>query len=491
MDSRRRLSGAREPRYENVVLKRIQPRALRNDPIKPESRFPVKKDSLFENYLNRYAAGLPWRLQAADSRACEQIVVIPAYAERDSLFCTLASVAANPEAMLEKTMVLCVVNNKAASPAEDKENNAQTLAMLNALVRRQSFDIPKADGKLREAWQAVAASPLRLGFIDATSPGLEIPDRAGGVGMARKIGMDAALRLLATSEQKPRLILSLDADTLVRPDYLSGVRSAFASGRAQAGILDYEHQMPPDLAGQTAICRYEIFLRYWVLGLQFACSPYAFHSIGSTMATTDEGYLSVRGMNRREAGEDFYFLNKLAKAGPLRRIRETRVYPSGRASARVPFGTGAAVAKMVSGARSDFLLYDPRIFVVLRSWIALMKESFEDTADEILGKAKEIHPGLSEFLAARGFLTIQPRIRANVKDRRTYERQMHGWFDGFETLKLINGLTRDFYPKILLPAAVTQILEMQNLECPRRFSGESAPGSEDCMEMLSYLRGLT
>ena len=367
MDSRRRLSGAREPRYENVVLKRIQPRPLRNDPIKPESRFPVKKDSLFENYLNRYAAGLPWRLQAADSRACEQIVVIPAYAERDSLFCTLASVAANPEAMLVKTMVLCVVNNRAASPAEDKENNAQTLAMLNALVRRQSFDIPKADGKLREAWQAVAASPLRLGFIDATSPGLEIPDRAGGVGMARKIGMDAALRLLATSEQKPRLILSLDADTLVRPDYLSGVRSAFASGRAQAGILDYEHQMPPDLAGQTAICRYEIFLRYWVLGLQFACSPYAFHSIGSTMATTDEGYLSVRGMNRREAGEDFYFLNKLAKAGPLRRIRETRVYPSGRASARVPFGTGAAVAKMVSGARSDFLLYDPRIFIVLRS----------------------------------------------------------------------------------------------------------------------------
>lgn len=491
MDSRRRLSGAHEPRYENVVLKRIQRRALRKNPIKPESRFPVKKDSLCENYLNRYAAGLPWRLQASDSGACEQIVVIPAYAERDSLFCTLASVAANPEAMLEKTMVLCVVNNRAASPAEDKENNAQTLAMLNALVRRQSFDIPKADGKLREAWQAVAASPLRLGFIDATSPGLEIPDRAGGVGMARKIGMDAALRLLATSEQKPRLILSLDADTLVRPDYLSGVRSAFASGRAQAGILDYEHQMPPDLAGQTAICRYEIFLRYWVLGLQFACSPYAFHSIGSTMATTDEGYLSVRGMNRREAGEDFYFLNKLAKAGPLRRIRETRVYPSGRASARVPFGTGAAVAKMVSGARSDFLLYDPRIFVVLRAWIALMNDSFEDTADEILGKAKEIHPELGEFLAAREFLSIRSKIRANVKDRRTYERQMHGWFDGFETLKLINGLTRDFYPKIPLPAAVKQILEMQNLECPRRFSGESAPGPEDCMEMLSYLRGLT
>jgi hypothetical protein len=491
MDSRRRLSGALRPRYENVVLKRLSLRTLRNDPIKTESRFPVKKSSLCENYLNRYAAGLPWRLQAADSGPFEQVVVIPAYAERDSLFCTLASVAANPEAMLEKTMVLCVVNNKAASPDDDKKNNAQTLALLNALVKRRHVDLPQADGKLGEALRTVAAGPLRLGFVDASSPGLEIPGRTGGVGMARKIGMDAALRLLAGMETKPRLILSLDADTLVRPDYLPGVRSALASGRAQAGILDYEHQMPRDRAGQAAICRYEIFLRYWVLGLQYARSPYAFHSIGSTMATTDEGYLAVRGMNRREAGEDFYFLNKLAKTGPLRRIRETRVYPSGRSSVRVPFGTGAAVAKMVSGGGGDFLLYDPRVFDVLRAWIELMKDSFEDTVDKILGKAKEIHPGLAEFLAARGFLRIRPKIRDNVKDHKTYERQMHVWFDGFETLKLINGLTKGFYPKIPLPAAVRRILEMQNLEVPRQWSGEDELDSEACLERLCYLRGLT
>jgi len=451
----------------------------------------VKKDSLFDDYLNRYAAGLPWQLQAADSGCVEQVVVIPAYAERDALFSTLASVASNPEAMLEKTMVLCVINNKADAPDEDKENNAQTLAMLNALVKRRQYDIRKADGKVGEGWQTVAASPLRLGFIDASSPGLEIPDRTGGVGMARKIGMDAALGLLSSSKKKPRLILSLDADTLVRPDYLSGVRGAFASGRSQAGMVDYEHQMPADRVRQAAICRYEIFLRYWVLGLQFAQSPYAFHSIGSTIVTTDEGYLAVRGMNRREAGEDFYFLNKLAKAGPLRRIRETRVYPSGRLSARVPFGTGAAMAKMVSGASEEFLLYDPRVFVVLRAWLSLMKESFEEPADEILGRAKTIHAGLAEFLAAREFLTVQPKIRANVKDRKTYERQMHGWFDGFETLKLINFLTRNHYSKIPLPFAVKEMLKMHNLKYPCQWSKDSAPGLEDCLQILFFLRRLT
>ena len=37
---------------------------------------------------------------------------------------------------------------------------------------------------------------LRIGYIDASSEGYEIPDNEGGVGMARKIGMDMALNLL-------------------------------------------------------------------------------------------------------------------------------------------------------------------------------------------------------------------------------------------------------------------------------------------------------
>ena len=51
--------------------------------------------------------------------------------------------------------------------------------------------------------------------------GYEIPQNTGGVGMARKIGMDMALRLLKKSSTPRNLILSLDADTLVQNNYLS------------------------------------------------------------------------------------------------------------------------------------------------------------------------------------------------------------------------------------------------------------------------------
>ena len=75
---------------------------------------------------------------------------------------------------------------------------------------------------------------------------------------------------------------------------------------------------PVDNDETKAIICYEIFLRYYVLGLKFAKSDYAFHTIGSTMLCTPDAYVKVEGMNKRKAAEDFYFLEKLAKIYPDR-----------------------------------------------------------------------------------------------------------------------------------------------------------------------------
>ena len=42
---------------------------------------------------------------------------------------------------------------------------------------------------------------MKIGYINASSKGYEIPRNVGGVGMARKIGMDKALRLLKGNSQ--------------------------------------------------------------------------------------------------------------------------------------------------------------------------------------------------------------------------------------------------------------------------------------------------
>ena len=150
-----------------------------------------------EKYLRNYGIFPQRPLVAASVEGIEQAVVIPALAERDSLFRTLASIARNSASDLQRTLVICIVNNHRRPLTADAEfaDNQKTLPILQSLVFRRPVHPELSDG-IRGDLQSVVGSDLRLAFIDASSPGLEIPDRDGGVGTARKIGMDAALGIV-------------------------------------------------------------------------------------------------------------------------------------------------------------------------------------------------------------------------------------------------------------------------------------------------------
>lgn len=451
----------------------------------------MRRKSLVDTYLQNYSVGEKWQLTAKDTDNISQVVVIPAYAEKELLFSTLASIAQNPSSSLEYSFVLCVVNNKDNSPCEAIENNLWTIECLDTLMARKSLKKISAKKNIYPLLDCIAESKLKLGYINAASRGCEMPANTGGVGMARKIGMDMAVRLLERNSVSSGAILCLDADTLVRDNYLSVIKKYFTA-EIKTAILAYEHQMPQTYEEQAAIVCYEIFLRYWILGLKYAKSPWAFHSIGSTIAVSTEAYIQVRGMNRREAGEDFYFLNKLAKTGEVNYIKDTCVYPSARSSTRVPFGTGKRIQRFLSGAREEeYILYDTRIFTILGDWLELMKGSFLCDENEILTKAGEIHALLKNFLIINGFAVVWPKIRSNSKDEKTLARQFNDWFDGFKTLKLINYFTKEVYPQINMFEALNRILSMSGMQGPKQNSGIKIPQLEDQVEMLQYLRSMT
>src|SRR5690606_34259480 len=106
---------------------------------------------------------------------------------------------------------------------------------------------------------------------------------------------------------------------------------------------------------------------YHARGLAWCGSPYAFHTIGSTMACTARAYAPVAGMPKRTAGEDFYFLDKLAKAGPIEPMNGTVVQCSPRASHRVPFGTGRRMSQLLSIPDDSICGYHPASYRALRA----------------------------------------------------------------------------------------------------------------------------
>ena len=214
--------------------------------------------------------------------------------------------------------------------------------------------------------------------------------------------MDVALRVFDYSISSKKIIVSLDADCLVEENYISEIEKNFNSQNDSAAIVDFEHTLPEDEIRKPGILSYEIFLRHYVAGLLFAKSPFAFHTIGSTVVCDHEAYIKIGGMNTKKAAEDFYFLQKLAKHYTIQRITSTKVKPSARESWRVPFGTGRSMIDYSSN-KKDILVYDPEVYIILKEWLILFNSDLLLNPDLILKKSKEIHLELYNFLVSRGF----------------------------------------------------------------------------------------
>ncbi|MFZ4438415.1 MAG: hypothetical protein ACOYOS_08310, partial [Syntrophales bacterium] len=212
---------------------------------------------IIDKYLNKYAVSPVRPLLTASVACVEQAVVIPALAESASLFRTLSCIAANPPCDLRRTLVVCVVNNYRPTVAAEEEisDNQATLHILGELIAGRTPSVV-GSAALKSDIEQIAVSGIRLGCIDASSAGEEIPDRDGGVGTARKIGMDGVLAVLNGSGPGGGVICCLDADTLVMENYLAVVQTHFATTGDPAAVANYAHQKPADPKLLAAICCY-------------------------------------------------------------------------------------------------------------------------------------------------------------------------------------------------------------------------------------------
>ena len=146
---------------------------------------------------------------------CRNTIVIPAFAEFEFLPRTLGKISENSPEFLRNTLVIVVLNN----PPPEFCDSAKFADNLKTAEYLKSGKLPLN---------------LNLNWIDAFSPGMEIPPEKG-VGMARKIGMDISLLHLDWSENP--LILSLDADTDVEANYIEAVSDFFRKEKKCVGVV--------------------------------------------------------------------------------------------------------------------------------------------------------------------------------------------------------------------------------------------------------------
>jgi hypothetical protein len=435
-------------------------------------------DSNVLKYLNKYSIKgieLVWNPDDQITSA----VVIPAIQEYENIRKLLSSLIKNDSKYFVNTIFIFVINNLPSSSLIVKEDNIGALELLKSIIDKTPKD-NFADNILK--------SGLKIGYIDASSPGKELSEKEGGVGLARKIGLDAAIRIFNYAQkERAKLLICLDADCTVKENYLTEIHRYFYKNNIEAASIYFEHMTGNQNNDNSAIICYETFLRYYVMGLRYAGSSYAFHTIGSAMACNHDIYIKTEGMNKKKAAEDFYFLEKISKHTEIHNIKTTAVYPSERKSWRVPFGTGQRITRFHAKTHEEYFLYDPNIFDILKEWLYIFHSGEILSAEIYLKHGKSICKGLHEFLLEQNFKLNFTAILKSSKSDMQIKKQQFRWFDGFKTLKLIHFLRDNYFPNINMYEALDNIFAKCDITGPS-WVGDDIPSTEIQLQYLEKLR---
>lgn len=265
---------------------------------------------------------------------------------------------------------------------------------------------------------------IEIKVIDCSSKGRGWPKKKGGVGWARKTIMDD----IASRATKNDIIVSIDADTYYPPDYLKSIKQYFEENIGIHGVaIPYYHRLNNDET-DSLILRYEIYMRYYMLNMIRINNPYCYTAIGSAMAFPVWAYKKVGGLTPVAAGEDFYFLQKLAKSGNIGLWLDTIAYPSPRLSDRVAFGTGPALIKGKAGNWSSYPNYNVDFFTKVQDTY----HEFSNLYIEDVGTSMDLF-----FIEQFGVKNIWEPLRRNYKDIINFEKACVNKVDGLRILQYL------------------------------------------------------
>ena len=372
-------------------------------------------DRLLEHYRDRHGLLARGGLSAPWSSDLRRAVVIPARGEGD-IGAVLGSLSAC-ERPAGTTEVIVLVNASADDSPSVRQANAATVRSV-------------------AQWEARNQQGMR--FLSLSQN--RIPPRYAGVGTARKLGLDEAAFRLVGAGAPDGVLACLDADCTVAPNYLVALERHFAVADPALASVYFEHPLPAEEGARAAIVRYELHLRTYVNGLRSARATLASHTVGSCLVTTAREYLALGGMNRRQAGEDFYFVNKHAQRHPVSDVGDTCVYPSARISDRVPFGTGRAMGQASGGEVQ--LTYDPRCYETLRAVMDALE------AVGLLPAQREARVGVAAtYLDEVDWRAQVAQCERDTRSPQAYRKRVRTWFDGFKAMKLIHWLTAQHFPR--------------------------------------------
>ena len=385
--------------------------------------------------INKYLAKFGYRpisIKQSVEQGLNMMVVIPAYNEPD-LIKTLQSLekCEKPDRPIE---IIVVFNHPENASSEIKHQNLK--------YYDETFKFTKSDN-LKYKYYLIEA--------------FDLPEKIAGVGLARKIGMDEAVYRLGKNADG--LIVCLDADCTVSSNYLVAIEQHFIHYKNSPGASIYfEHPLQySDSNLALGIVQYELHLRYYNQLIKYTGHPFAFHTVGSSMVVRSWAYQKQGGMNKRKAGEDFYFLQKIMLLDHFSEIKNTVVCPSPRISDRVPFGTGKAQGDWVDKQKEKHFTYSPEVAKVLKKLFEMVAEKGNQMVEIAIS---EIPEQIINFIGLEAWELKMKELARNTSNDKAFVKRFYAWFNLFMILRFVHYYRDKYEANIPVMEAAKRLLEI-------------------------------
>ena len=386
-------------------------------------------DKYLANYAEQEVASLALFPQQA---TYQHVLVIPAFQE-STAFVERFVVS---ELALQQCLLIVVINQPDSEFG--RQHSSAQIALEQGIVELGQIAWQQDNLTLVTLACAETNSKINSAVLIVNRFTQAIP-KDQGVGLARKVGADIAVKLFLNGHIESSWIHSSDADAYLPNNYFSAhLANNLITKNSVATCCNFYHHSEHEAIHQ-ANHLYETALRYYVAGLHFAQSPYAYFTIGSILSFDINAYCQARGFPKRSAGEDFYLLNKLAKLGVVTYLPEVTIKLEARPSQRVPFGTGPAVQSimLLTEQSQDYLYYNPKVFIELKACLLAFNSlwQYREKPELWFDPLSVITQQALKNIGLLSFISKQKSA-----NQIQFDKQLIVWFDSFKTLKFIHAL---------------------------------------------------
>jgi len=343
------------------------------------------------------------------------VVVIPCFNETDVLTTLYSLMKCFPTQ--QPVGVLVVVNSSEMSDDSIIQNNRKTYDEIIAFAEEHN------QSKL--SFHALLCEKL--------------PRKHAGVGLARKIGMEWAVRGFLQSGNRDGIIISLDADCTVSENYLHVIENEFSMSSPNCCVLNFHHRVSEENEKiEQAIDQYEQYIWYFRNALKTIDFPYYYHTIGSAFAVSANAYVRSGGIGRQQGGEDFYFLQKVFSLDKTVELMNVFVYPEARFSDRIPFGTGPALEKIIASEDGVLSVYTVEAFSILKSFFDLRVKFYKQSDDVVNDLIKSLHISIEHFISDYNLQSSITDCNKNSATLATFQKRFFHHFNAFVIIKYLN-----------------------------------------------------